>query len=116
VSTAGLGPARADDVAPLVRERVAPAAMTAQRRLFDEEDVQRRRFVGEIAQLPRPWMGSGTFEQIDQRNRGEDTRPALGTRGHGCRIEIAQQREQRASLDCVERDFDAVVVHEAQPG
>ena len=85
--------------------------------VVDDVDVQRRRVVGEVAQLAGAWMRRSGVEHVDERDRGEHRERALGTRGHGRGVEVADERRAAPPRRRVELDRCAVVVQEPQrPG
>ena len=69
-----------------------------------------------VSELAGTRVRRGPLQQVHQRDRGEHAGPAFGARGHGGRVEIAKEREQRGRVGFVEHHLDAVVVHEPQPG
>lgn len=108
-------PARFDHLGPFVGERVAPAGVVAVGGVVDHVDVQGGCLVGELDEVAAACVRVGGVEQIDERDRGQHTRLAIGTRGDRCRIERVGDGEQRVRLGAVEDDLVSLLVDERQP-
>ena len=85
------------------------------RRVVDDVEVQRRRFVGEIDQRGAARVRRRGVEQIDERDRCEHSTTALGARGDGRGFEPSGQQEQAIGLARVEHDLVPVLIHDHEP-
>ena len=90
--------------------------MFAVARAVDDEQVQRRRFVGKIDELGPAPVRRCRVEKIDQRDCGEHSAAARGTRRDGRGFEAAGEREEAFALARVEHDLVPVLIHDHEPG
>ena len=74
------------------RQRRCCALGRRRRRRRGAASARRRR---SSTSSPVRGCGCGRVEQVDERDRREHPRPAVGTRRHGRRVEVAGEREQR---------------------
>jgi len=84
-------------------------------RAVDDEQVQRRRFVGKIDELGPAPVRRCRVEKIDQRDCGEHSAAARGTRRDGRGFEAAGEREEAFALARVEHDLVPVLIHDHEP-
>ena len=82
----------------------------------DDVEVQRRRFVRELDELGAPPVRRRRVEQVDERDGGEHSAAARGTRRDGRRFEAAGEHEEAFALARVEHDLVPVLIHDHEPG
>ncbi len=90
--------------------------MFAVARAVDDEQVQRRRFVSKIDELGAAPVRRRRVEQIDERDGGEHSAAAGGTRRHRRGFEAAGECEEAFALARVEHDLVPVLIHDHEPG
>ncbi len=110
-----VGAVGGDDFAPFVEERVEPRFVVAFGGVVDDVEVRCRGVVGKVDELAAAVDEARSVEEVDERDGGDDSGTAVGTRGNGCPFEAAGEREQCVRLGRVEHDFGTLFVDERQP-